>query len=265
MSVATGSTRRREKADLTLPPPSGLDRLIGGSDDEGSSIMHSDYEIFTFRLPCAVPVKSLDGMVLNMDDLEKSGKIQANGKEYKIVSGHPSENESFRLLVPESKEESSKKKKNDSDSDDDEESSSDEEGAKAAKPQYLKVLDTPFGGHFNILLSTEPLTEQKIAPTAEKAPKPAEGVMMKHAYEHVPQRTGLKRRWMPMGAKAKPSEPSPAAAAVKASSSNVDEEEPNAKKMKVETPKSAKKEKKHKKEGKKSKKEKKESEKKKKE
>ena len=261
MSAANGNGRRRDRntpADLTLPPPSFDEFKVMNGDSEGS-IMHTDYEIYTFRMPCGVPIKSLDGIVLNLNDLDKSSTFEANGKEYKISSGDASENESFRLLVPDT-EQGPKKKSNNSDSDDD---SSDEEEATPGQPQYLKALKTPFAGHFNVLLSTEALTEQKLAPTAAKAPEPAEG-LMRHAYAHVPQRKGLKRRWMPMGGRNGHPTTTPHQSDL---GEKDDKDEPLAKKMKIETPKSSKKEqKKLKKEEKKSaKKEKKSAKKKKKE
>lgn len=166
------SARKEKKADLTLDPPAfTLEE-------------NPDLEIFTFRLPSRIPLQSLDKLEFDLSGT-KPCTFQAGDVKYKLQLGTAVENESFRVLVPKAK----KAKDNDSDESDD---SDDDDNKK-----FLQPASIPFSRHYNVLSTTKELTERIVAPRKDKAPANVDPMF--RAYAHVPQKTGLKRRWMPLG------------------------------------------------------------------
>jgi hypothetical protein len=164
------------------PPPSF--RL---ADDVAAE--SSRFELWTVRLPQAVDSDDINGLELTLAD-PSSQIFESNGSKYTFQWGHPVENESFRLLLPKSKEEKKKDKGSDSDSDDDDSDDDDEQ-------YYLYPTHIPFTKHVNVVAAVPLLAETEIAPRVENAPTAL--VPIRRAYQHVPPKTGLKRRWMPLG------------------------------------------------------------------
>jgi hypothetical protein len=156
---------------------------------------NEDLELWTFRLPINVPVKSLNDVEIDLNT--NTGEFQVGDQAYKFVLGDAVENDSFRALVPAKKDD----KSNDSSSDDDDDDSDNDDGDdndidKASnKQEFLQPSALPFARHWNAVTAVPVLSETQLAP--REGPPPVD--VMRHAYSHVPQRTGLKRRWMPMG------------------------------------------------------------------
>jgi hypothetical protein len=179
------SARKEKKADLTLDPPAfTLEKN------------NPDLEIFTFRLPSTIPLNSLDQLELDLSGsaTAKPCRFQSGGAKYNLQLGTAVENESFRVLLPKAK--AAKKDKDDSDDDDSDDDDDDD--------KHLQPATIPFTRHFNVVAATTALTERTLAPRQDKAPVAVDP--MRRAYQHVPQITGLKRRWMPLGVPAAPAE-----------------------------------------------------------
>jgi hypothetical protein len=83
-----------------------------------------------------------------------SQHFESNGSKYTFQWGHPVENESFRLLLPKSKDE--KAKKDDSDSDDEQ--------------YYLYPTKSPFTRHVNVVEAVPLQAETELAPRIDNAP-----------------------------------------------------------------------------------------------
>jgi hypothetical protein len=134
-----------------------------------------DYELWTVRLPTSLNIEALQGIEL---DAEKLGIFQAESMAYGMTYGHPVENENFRLLLK--------------------------------SGDFLHFHDQPFTRHVNVVdaMSLKDTVGTELAPRLETAPPTADPV--RKSYSHIPQASGLKRRWMPPGTGA----PSSAAAVV---------------------------------------------------
>lgn len=163
--------------DLTLqldPPKFTVD----GNDE--------DIELWAFRLPVSFPINALKGVEVSTSGVTK---VSANGKDYRIELGETEYTDSFRVLVP--KDDGDERSGNESSSSDDDEN----EANDTRKLRKLVPLKRPFTKHFSILIDEPELSETQLAP--QEGPPPKE--KMRSAYSHVPQRSGLKRRWMPLG------------------------------------------------------------------
>ena len=210
------------RESLRLDPPKfslgGDNSSQNGNNGELDS---NRYELWSFRLPASIPIQDLDGCELTVPataaasaaggilsaPAAENGKAAAaaaaassnnpfsfatkNGDNYTLRWGHQVENESFRVLVPYK------------DGDDE---SEDEDNDNNNKKQFLAPANAPFQRHINVVSVVEEVSETKLAPGMETAPKPnlvTRGIphQMRRAYQHVPQKTGLKRRWMPLGSK----------------------------------------------------------------
>jgi DNA-directed RNA polymerase I subunit RPA34.5 len=132
------------------------------------------YELWTIRMPSAVNFSDIHNMSFHLANDDSQTILPQNtfalkdGSKYAFQSGHPVENESFRLLLPTST------------SDDDE--------------KLMVTSRSTFQKHFNVVLV--PATNDESA-----APSTAlEHSHRRRAYAPVPQKTGLKRRWLPFGA-----------------------------------------------------------------
>lgn len=207
---------------------------------------NEDLELWSFRLPVSLSVDALKG--IKFDPLKGSGTFSADGKEYRIQLGDTAETDSFRVLVPQNKN----SKANRGDDDDDESSSSssgnssndddddeDEAGGTNGKSKKgkLRPCKVAFSKHFQVLASVPILTESQLAPL--EGPPPAD--KMRHAYAPITQRSGLKRRWMPIGVpkvvddKAKPKKRS-VPSAKKEEAASKDEARDSVVKMEIDTP-----------------------------
>jgi hypothetical protein len=151
---------------------------------------NSDLELWAFRLPVALPLSALKDVTLSTDG---TTIFSFNDQEYRIQSADLEEMESFRVLIPreEKNNESSTK-----DSDDDDDDDDDEEEKEAKKKGTLRPCRLGFTKHFQVLANTPAMTESQVAPREGPAPQDK----MRRAYAPIAQRSGLKRRWMPVGA-----------------------------------------------------------------
>lgn len=123
----------------------------------------NDYEVWTVRLPASLNVDSLQGVEL---DMSESATFQTEQQQQlSMARGEAFENEQFRLLI-----------RNDA---------------------FLVPHDRPFDRHFNISVHHGEVADTQLAPRLEMAPEPTD--TFRQSYSHIPQVSGLKRRWMPPG------------------------------------------------------------------
>ena len=170
--------------ELNLQPPPALDHvdIDPDSDDEDAD----RYELVTFRIPVDVKLSDLNGITIDLSKLSGSGMPIQDGK-FVLSQGDKNENETFRVLVPDNK---TTDDSSDSDSDSDDQSDS---------KFLLHPSQKAFSHHFNLTKnSLVKKSETELAPSV--GPEPV-GCTLKHSYSHIPQRKGLKRRWMPLGNK----------------------------------------------------------------
>ena len=148
------------------------------------------YELWTVRLPSQLNAEELEGTTIRLNE---ATSIVSKDQEFAIQLANTGETESFRLLVP--------KKSNSDDaigSDSDSDSDESDHGKAAHKDdndtsnQEFQPLTTPFHKHLIVASTLRPHEEMS---TDVVPPK----VAVRHAYAHVPQKTGLKRRWSPIG------------------------------------------------------------------
>jgi hypothetical protein len=155
----------------------------------------SRYELWTLRLPTEVKLADLDGSLLTVGEEETGTAVArfsaSNEKQYQMLWGNPVENESFRLLVAQTKEAAAAAEDDSEDSDD---SEKDPDGPEAQLYPSLQ----PFRRHLNIIESLASLEERQLAPTRDEAPAASMG--LRRAYVPVPPRTNLQRRWNMPGA-----------------------------------------------------------------
>eukprot|EP00980_Cylindrotheca_fusiformis_P014444 scaffold3857_cov127-Cylindrotheca_fusiformis.AAC.1 len=163
-------------SNLKLPRPD----FSFDSDD-------NDLELWTFRLPTNVPLSSLNELEIDLNG--NNAPFEVGDRKYKITVGDKVDNESFRVLVP---AEDDLSESSDSDKYDD-----DDDDKTSEKQELLQPSSLPFARHWNVVSAIPELSERDLAP--REGPPPVD--KMRTAYSHVPQRTGLKRRWMPMGVK----------------------------------------------------------------
>jgi hypothetical protein len=156
-----------------------------------------NYELWTFRVPLRFPTKSLNGVEIELQDGEMSVPFTSDdgepvrfttedGKKFLVEAGERDGLDSFRALMP----------FDDEDDDEDDEDDEDEE-AKADVKFNLQPTCKPFVRHFDVFVDYERMTDRQVAPL--QGPEPVDKI--RHAYSHVPQRTGMIRRWMPPGTK----------------------------------------------------------------
>ena len=164
-----------------------------------------DVEYFYLRAPAHLDVSEImNGVTLNLDitSLDKSSsqsthtvisefKSEVNNKEYSLSLMGSKETEGMRLLVPDN---------------------DDEDKLIPFKPfrgqiNLTEIVTCP--GEKAVDSSSNIQTDLLLAPAVERAPKPAFGQSgngavdkMRLAYVHVPQRDGLKRRWVIPGSSA---------------------------------------------------------------
>lgn len=130
------------------------------SDDDSD-----DYEVWTVRLPTSLNVGELQGVELDMNNTASLATFQADNVEYGMTNGDAAENEQFRLLL--------------------------RDGA------FMQPHTRPFDRHVNVTVATGEMVDTELAPRIETAPTPADTI--RRSYSHVPQASGMKRRWMPPG------------------------------------------------------------------
>jgi hypothetical protein len=159
---------------------------------------NEDIELWTVRVPRRFPTKSLGGLVIELDSGKPVAFTAEDGNKYLLEEGEKDGRDCFRALIP---WDGDKKKKDkdikDSDDDDSDDDDDDDEEETDDKGYNLQPTCRPFVRHFDVVADYERKTDRQVAPL--KGPEPVD--RMRHAYAPVPQRTGLKRRWMPPGAK----------------------------------------------------------------
>lgn len=144
-----------------------------------------DYELWTVRLPHDIDVEQLQNMELDMSNPSSLASFQANDVDYGLREGGASENAQFRLLL-----------RHDDDT-------------------FLRPNERPFDRHVNVTATIGETLDTDLAPRFDG---------IRRSYSHVPQASGLKRRFMPPGAGCVPStiqgddKSKPSAKDVKASS-----------------------------------------------
>ena len=117
---------------------------------------------------------------------------------YTLQFGHAAENEGLCLLVPRSWIHPH----DDDDDDDDNENGThsqqhnNDTNNTATNEPYVPVPWTRFRHHLQVVQHTEPKGERILAPPPDEAPPAPQ---LRPAYTPVPQKTGLKRRWHPLG------------------------------------------------------------------
>lgn len=121
--------------------------------------------MWTVRLPASLNIKKLQGVELDMNNSTSLATFSANNIDYGFTNGDVAENEQFRLLLRED--------------------------------DLLEPHARPFDRHVNVTAAIGERLDTELAPRLETAPTPADGI--RRSYSHVPQATGLKRRWMPPG------------------------------------------------------------------
>jgi hypothetical protein len=193
--------------EQTILPP-GPSAIKDVDKDKGNNDS-SNFELWTFRVPSEMNIKDLHGveLVLNGDNNNKSTIQQINDK-FTLKQGESVENHNFRVLVPGSNgsgknndDNSSSSSSSDDDDDDDDDEKKDKTTNTTAQKYLLHPSSKTFTRHFNVnsALYTKK-TEMELAP--RNGPKPSfenDGTKLRHAYSSIPQRTGMKRRWMPLG------------------------------------------------------------------
>jgi len=180
---------------------------------------NDDYELWTIRLPGDVDISALDGVELTMGARDM-GEIRCGDDTYGFTMSDSGENGLSRILINNGKKGM----------------------MNPSKKTFAKHISVVHENSLKEILGTD------LAPGIDRAPKPVDYV--RHAYSAVPQKKGLKRRWMPMG--------SPPVATKSSSSPDVDSgsniDQGERLKVKIESPSAKKKAKKGKKKAKKIKK-----------
>lgn len=128
-----------------------------------------EYEVWTIRMPFDVDHTALDGIQISLDkDRKQLGSVQSKDEKYGVVLGDAFETESFRVL-------------------------------EADDGKFLKLAHVPITKHLNIVHADglKEIPETTLAPGIDRAPEPVDPV--RKAYAAVPQKAGLKRRFMPLG------------------------------------------------------------------
>lgn len=201
--------------ELNLEPPRAIDH-VEDSDGDSEDSDSGRYELWTFRIPSDMKVSDLHGVEIDLKAMQtmanntsssgNAGGMKINDGKFTIDKGETVENETFRVLVPSSAnanadddESSSSNSNSDSDSD-----SSEKKKQSNTNPNkfLLHPSSKRFSKHFNVHkngLSRK--TEAELAPSQTKGPEPVRGEndndqVLRHAYCPIPQRKGLKRRWM---------------------------------------------------------------------
>jgi hypothetical protein len=141
---------------------------------------NSRYELWTIRIPSTIDVQDLNKCTLQIPDVNEIPKNTSNesfngtkdtfrsskdGTIYRFQHGQPVENETFRLLLP-----------------------------KDGDNKQLIPAPIPFQKHWNVIMVPEMSTSMQ---QRHEQKQPAQ--KLRHAYAPVPQKTGLKRRWVPYG------------------------------------------------------------------
>ena len=199
------SSDPKDSADLELDLPT-----FSLQNENGKPLDPSRYELWSFRLPASLPLTALEGCELSIpssatanvtggalssaDDDNSPATFEGDkGDSYCFRWGNKVENDSFRLLIPQNQGAGS-------DSDDD---SYDGTRNNGENKKLLAPTEMPFQRHINVVSQMEELVATKVAPGADRAPKAdaksavkASGpfTKLRKAYQHRPQKQGLKRR-----------------------------------------------------------------------
>jgi len=190
------------------------------------------YQLVSIRMPAGFDPSTLDGTELDLDETALFGGANGGGQATAaaaplvrieageeggesagalcLLAGHRSESEGFRLLVRSGKTKSKRKKKGTDDDDDSSDDDSDDDGqegeAALDASKSLIPLARPFDAHLNVSDAKGSVHDAPkaldLAPGLDKAPAPSSSSVeaFREAYTSVPQRTGLRRRWVMPGA-----------------------------------------------------------------
>jgi DNA-directed RNA polymerase I subunit RPA34.5 len=153
------------------------------------------YELWTVRIPSSVQLQDLEDCTIpihpnnhyNGDRFEASTNTTTNGttdtSKYQFLEGHTVENESFRLLTT------------DPNDDNDNNNSNTSSTSNNRTSNILRPSSVMFQKHYNVIRTPSSSTATTTNSTTFLPPPPQQ----RHAYAPVPQKTGLKRRWVPFG------------------------------------------------------------------
>ena len=148
------------------------------------------YELWTVRLPSQFNAKELDGTTIRLNE---ATSIESKGQEFAVQLANTGETESFRLLVPKKAHgDDAIGSDSDSDSDESDHGKAAHKDGNSTPDHEFQPLAMPFKNHLIVASTLRPHEEMSTDPVPPK-------VAVRHAYAHVPQKTGLKRRWAPIG------------------------------------------------------------------
>lgn len=161
VSTSSGSSDDDEEEEAVVEDPLQLDPPTFALP------AGDDIELWSIRMPISVDHEALNGMKFSVDKKNMGSLKSSKGEKYGVVLGDTFESDSFRLLV--------------------------EDG------DFLVPSDVTFTKHLNIIHAdaVNVVKQTDLAPGIDRAPKPVDPV--RKAYSVVPQKSGLKRRWMPPG------------------------------------------------------------------
>ena len=115
------------------------------------------------------------------------------------ASDSDSDDERTKKIVNTKTKKKVKIEEKDDDNNDAQDDDNDGSSSSLSDGRHLYVSTKPFTRHFNVIKSFPHMSETQMAPL--KGPKPSNNIRMRRAYTPIPQRDGLKRRWMPPGKK----------------------------------------------------------------
>jgi len=191
---------------LRLDPPT-FSLKNYNTNNQYNAVDSDRYELWSIRLPVNITAQELNGRQLSIpvsskaclsgeaipaaasNNTKESTKpisfVNKKGETYTLRWGQTKDNESFRLLL---------RHRERNGQDDDANNTT----------NYMMPVNIPFQRHINAASFLEETAETKLAPGIDTAPRPNlttgdTTFQMRKAYETVPQKTGLKRRWMPSG------------------------------------------------------------------
>jgi len=210
-SVTTASSAHQ---DLE-PPPFRLPEDFHEEPDR--------YELWSLRIPSSVKLDDLHGKSISVRaggagggsswrsiPSEEGNQFTSNGTTYAFRAGHAVENELFRVLFPEQKRphsfsnSSSITRDGSSDGSDSDACSSKDDiqgGSSVANSSRLCPSTRAFSFHVNVVNQSigQPYAEVKRAMGAASALPLSEPTLLRKPYGPVPQKSALKRRWVPLG------------------------------------------------------------------
>ena len=181
----TGKTTHMANTDIELCPvptfqlPSSMMNQTNhtSSDRNRKDQENHRYELWTLRVPSSVYLPDLNDCSIPI--LQNVETFQTTSTtNYQFLEGQPVENESFRLLTTANED-------------------VDSTTAETTTNETLRPSSLSFQKHFNVVMipSSSPNNTKSNTPSLPQQQQQQH----RHAYAPVPQKKGLKRRWLPFG------------------------------------------------------------------